>query len=372
MLIISLVLSTLLLLIANGFARHGSRTGAVVACSTLGVLAIFLFLPLLALVLQALLLGAVTWFWRATRRTPASFFRLSCAATLLAYVPSALITLAIEREYAELRARYPYESMRGRLPSPGPAPADELLPPATTERLSRLEAVPPRGFDAVRAHLLKMLHERAVSLFINSPGFGLVRMLRPDELFLSANPRGQSVPAQPGSRLAAEWSPGEFRQPPGDDDTLLGRLLDDSILDFANQRGFGYFKDRDHVAGFAGHRFSEVPAPADRWRVGNIELVGLLLHDEPAAYVSPELPRMDRVREVPTRPLDRFEKFALHSLRQGEDVVASEEGGGIRMLGAVRAINQCTTCHDCDRGALLGAFSYTLRPAEPQSRPGDR
>jgi hypothetical protein len=372
MLIISLILSTLLLLIANGFARYGSRTGAVVACSTLGVLAIFLFLPLLALVLQAILLCAVTWFWRATRRTPASFFRLSCAATAVAYVPFGLMALASEREYASLRARYPYESLAGRLPTPRPASVDAALAPATIERLSHLEAAFPEGANSLRGYQLELLHDRAVSLFINGPGFGISRMSRPSEEVLATNPRGRPVPPQPGPRLAPEWSSGEFRQPSADDDVPLGRLLDDSILDFADPRGLGYFKDRDHVAGFEAHQFSQVPAPASRWKVGNVELVSLLLHDEPEVYVSPELPRMDRVREIPTRPLDRFEEFALHALRRGEDIVSTEAGGGIRMLGAVRGIGHCIACHDVPRGALLGAFSYTLRPDEPQSRPADR
>ena len=83
-----------------------------------------------------------------------------------------------------------------------------------------------------------------------------------------------------------------------------------------NPRGFGYIKDRRHVAGFETHRFSQVPAPAGAWKVRTLELVSLLLHDEPAVYVSDHLPRMEHRSGIPTRPLDRFERFGLGALRR--------------------------------------------------------
>lgn len=51
-------------------------------------------------------------------------------------------------------------------------------------------------------------------------------------------------------------------------------MLEDSILDFVNPRGFGYFKDRRHVAGFEAHRSRRVPMPANRWKVQILELMG--------------------------------------------------------------------------------------------------
>ncbi len=96
-----------------------------------------------------------------------------------------------------------------------------------------------------------------------------------------------------------------------------------------------------------------------------LSLVSLLLSDEPAVYVSKQLPRMDRVRETPTRPLDRFEEFGLSVLRKGEDLLATEEGSHIRMLGSVRNFGGCIVCHGGQRGDLLGAFSYVLRSDTP-------
>jgi hypothetical protein len=89
--------------------------------------------------------------------------------------------------------------------------------------------------------------------------------------------------------------------------------------------------------------------------------VGLLFHNEPVVYVSENLPRMDELRGAPTRPLDGFEATALEKLRSGEDLLVAEAPNGVRMLGAIRSLKQCGTCHGSTRGTLLGAFSYTLR-----------
>ena len=76
---------------------------------------------------------------------------------------------------------------------------------------------------------------------------------------------------------------------------------------------------------------------------------------------------MANARNTPTRPLDRFERFALPTLERGEDLFVSEAGDGLRMLGAVRSARQCVKCHGGSRGDLLGAFSYTLRPEGRES-----
>jgi hypothetical protein len=137
-----------------------------------------------------------------------------------------------------------------------------------------------------------------------------------------------------------------------------------SVLDFANPAGFGLMKEGRLVAGFQAHGLSRVPQPAERWAVARVDLVGLLLHDEPLAYASESLPRMDELREAPTRPLDGFETSALEKLRRGEDLVLAAAGGRARMLGALRSAGQCVRCHGGGRGDLLGAFSYMLRRVE--------
>ena len=114
------------------------------------------------------------------------------------------------------------------------------------------------------------------------------------------------------------------------------RLLDQGTLDFANPETFGYIKDRQHVAGFEPHRFSEVPDGKEGWKVQTLDLVGLLLEPEPRVYVSDKLPSMENVRAVPTRPLDKFESVGLLTLRDGEDLWIAREGNAARMIGAIR------------------------------------
>jgi len=58
-----------------------------------------------------------------------------------------------------------------------------------------------------------------------------------------------------------------------------------------------------------------------------------------------------------TSPVVRFDGLA--ALRKGEDLYVRED----RMLGSIRSTKQCIACHGGERGVLLGAFSYTLRPA---------
>jgi hypothetical protein len=131
------------------------------------------------------------------------------------------------------------------------------------------------------------------------------------------------------------------------------------------------------------------------WEVKKLDLVGLVLHREPVAYVSesrvpraesrgPETktsignsgsrpstldPRpsltMDKLHAAPTRELDEFEYSGLSVLENGQDLYARSDHGVIRLLGAVRAKTSCLSCHTKHKpGDLLGAFSYTLREAE--------
>ena len=119
------------------------------------------------------------------------------------------------------------------------------------------------------------------------------------------------------------------------------------------------------IVGFQTHRFSQIPDPTERWKVQHLELVSLLLHDEPKVYVSPDLPRMDRLHGVPTRPLDRFEEFGLDAMHRGEDIFTAQVDEGVRMLGAIRNTEKCLSCHGGKMGDLLGAFSYALRADKP-------
>lgn len=71
---------------------------------------------------------------------------------------------------------------------------------------------------------------------------------------------------------------------------------------------------------------------------------------------------MEELRDAPTRALAPFETRALAALNTGEDVVTEQPSADVlQMVGAIRAARQCLECHQVQRGALLGAFSYELR-----------
>ncbi len=362
MLHISLILSAVLLLIVNVFAwqRRHVLAKIIGACAVFWVgFAIVPFFPVVFL--QSLLIALAALGWRYSRRGAFFFLLFSCAATLTAYVPAGIGIWKSQREYARLRSLYPYESMVARAPKSRKISGDEAPSAKSLARLSRLDDSVSQDLNGFREWQLMRLHEEAVELFINSPGFGAIRMIYTTEDSLKENLRESSVPNQPGVRLDEKWSPGELRALPTEADEALLGMLDQSILDFVYAKGFGYFKDRQHVAGFLTHRFSKVPKPVKSWKVQSIELVSLLTHDEPQVYVSTHLPAMDKMHDTPTRPLDRFESLALETLRHGEDLFSSQTGEGVRMLGAVRSGERCMLCHGSERGELLGAFSYRLR-----------
>ena len=197
-----------------------------------------------------------------------------------------------------------------------------------------------------------------------SAGFGNMRAIALTQRVLENRVRREDVPPQPGARLDRDWSPGDWIAPSEADERPLSGLLLDSIEDFANPSGFGFIKDRWHVAGFESHRFSAVPGPAGQWEVRNIELVSLLLHDQPEVYVSDRMPEMKKAHETPTRPLDRFERFGLDELERGEDLFISEAGDGLRMLGAtsVQVISAWTATAGGRGPAGGGGGAFSVQP----------
>jgi hypothetical protein len=367
MLYVSLIASAVLLLIANRIVRRSTSPGTAMACTSLAFMVgpMFVGCVLPPVIFQAPLLYIAVVIWRGPRRTARQFLAFSCGATLLAFAFAAGVVHRVEKELAMLRSFYPYVSMEGRLPKPKPKPMAAVAKrlAATETRLSEIERKVAEGASRWREVQLKLLHEYSVRLFVNKRGFGLSRMDFPHDWTLRVGIKQGPVATQPEPYREETWSPGDWRAPAPADHAPLDRLLAASIVDFVHPRGFGYFKDRRHVAGFVPHRFGgAVPGPADRWKVQRLELVSLLLHDEPAVYVSERLPAMDGMHRTPTRPLDRFERFGLEALKRGEDLFVSEAPDGLRMLGAVRSVKQCVDCHGGRRGDLLGAFSYTLKP----------
>jgi hypothetical protein len=371
-LFVSLALCGVFLLIANYHARRPERpaidllgwvivpVGLPFACG--------MFLPPVAI--QFVLVFVALLIWRRKSSSPTVFLAWSLLATGATYGIAVCLSLLEVQEYARLRERFPYESMEERLPTPRPLGAAASLPNGNAEWLTVLEgsvdACPESERGHSRAVHLRRLHEAKVWEFVNSSGFGVARLLRPSEALLTSGLREDSPVAQPA------LSPSPFEPTgaplPGTNAPVSPVLRDlhlDSVVDFTHPVGFGYFKDRRHVAGFQSHRFSQVPVTKEHWEVQRVELVGLLLQETPIVYVSDNLPRMDELRGAPTRPLDTFEAPALERLVAGRGLVFAEAPEATRLLGAIRSVRQCVGCHGGERGDLLGAFSYTLRRGKP-------
>ncbi len=204
------------------------------------------------------------------------------------------------------------------------------------------------------------VHEDAVRLFVNQPGFGVTRMIMITPDLLRRGLRGEPPIPQPGRPSPSPWLLDSLQVGPDsskDSDGLLS-LHQGSVVDFVNADNFGFFKDRRHVAGFQEHQFSQTPTPFKPWTLQTLDLIGVALHEKPVVYVSEYLPRMDELRMARTRTLDDFETAGLAALEQGEELFVRDRGEERRMVGALRAARQCVACHGCERGDLLGAFSY--------------
>jgi hypothetical protein len=365
MLIISIVGSLVLLAFANLFAFLSKRPGhwIVGLCLVFLIVAFFLgmIIPPVGWLSASLLVGLM--IWKLTSCGPRLLLGLSIASLLLAFAIPTVEGFRAERGFAVLRARYPFESMEGRVPPPKPGSRNPLVLAARrSEQDEQDESDRPWN---IRSRRLRNLHEDAVGLFVRSYGFGVGRFMSP--VPTESNLRDETervVLPQPGRRIALGGSPGEWGKPSFDISDRLVQLHEGSLFDFVDLWTSGYIKDRAHVAGFVSHQFREVPDSSPLLKLQTLDLVGLLLHEQPIAYVTSNLPSMDELRQAPTRPLDRFETVGLATLQGGDDLWSVSDGGTIRMLGAVRSRKQCVVCHAGESGDLLGAFSYTFTQKE--------
>lgn len=374
MLLISAFFSTILLCIALATVWRGAEPGQeptrkssvtpLVTCAIfapIGVLCLGVFLP--ALALQAFLLVIVASVWSGANWTAQRFAVLAIGATVVAY---GIVGAVAAYNVFQFQQQYPLVSLEERLPRP-----PQQNQAVAESRLEHIEALLDQTsnnwLDSMRSRHLQQLHENTVRVFANRPGFGVARVLdRPSEWSLRRGLRDDQPLPQPGDRITVLWSTGdlEARSAPtiSSDHEASRELHSSSLIDFVHLRGFGYARDRNQVAGFQSHRFSQAPPAPAEWTLRTIDLIGLVRHDQPVAYVSANLPQMEELRDAAWRPLDDFENLGLESFRKGEDMFVRDGSGGRRLLGAIRNTKQCVTCHGGARGDLLGAFSYTLTP----------
>jgi hypothetical protein len=245
------------------------------------------------------------------------------------------------------------------------------------------------GTAATTVWQLSDLHDKSVQKFVAAEGFGMERMVVFVPKYLEL-PEATPLALEKFADSLSEADIGDDVQLPAKDQAgaanpmrlpslfSLNAFHLDGQQSFINLTGFAFVaRNADDLkaplkARFKPHQFRHVPqvgmnAPAapdakkkDRWLVRRIELVSLLKHEQPVAYVSEHLPRMDELRKAPTRPLNGFEEKALKTLRAGKTLATDATVNRIHMLGAVRATRQCLDCHQVERGDLLGAFTYEL------------
>lgn len=116
-------------------------------------------------------------------------------------------------------------------------------------------------------------------------------------------------------------------------------------------------------------------------RVTSRQLVGILMHKTPRVYLISGDDEKDAVecqkagetngdfrfseaeidsRKIKTRELTAFEAHALKLLRSGSKLVTWRTTKHIRAMGAIRAEQACTRCHDEKPGEILGALTYFI------------
>lgn len=360
------VFAVVMLVWANHLVRRNQKptSGAVLVCIVFSGAPFFpvscgmYSLPLLA---QGLLTALALPLAFIPDRGPRVYRVTSAWLAVAAWLIAGVNVFWMDRCAIEWRAANPFESMEQRAPEPKSSGWTDHL--ADKPLWSDLECQMPRGEYARRLRgrsgALHIIHESRVGLFFQAAGFGIARMpvVMPREEHFGPDftlPVPQPEGYEPNAVSLGDEMPADPQQP-------FAKLHTNSLLDFVNPDGWGYVKSRSEVAGFRPHRFSKVPKPVERWEVRRVELVGLLLHEKPAVYVSEHLPRMDELTGAKTREPDSFETEGLRAIRGEDDLFTRGDENAVRMVGAIRSVQQCVECHGGNRGDLLGAFSYRLR-----------
>jgi hypothetical protein len=400
MIIAALVLVLVLLGLSNLVVWNPKGYGAAGIVSLLGLLAsIFacggvLFLPPLVITALLLLLGTIVC---AGRQSKVAHFRIF---TLCAGAVGMLSGFGISTPYIqhlhELREQYPMVSLAPRLayevehkqPKPGQTVASATLfapPPQGSPSWANL-AVEERETSlrwSRRTSALQRIHASTVEQFIDAPGFGIGRMSHVTDYWLEKRrkpaapltpPPDDSSPTTPSGPLFTGSQPFDGSGSRLALNDQLANIHRTGVRDFLDLESFGWVVDRNHVAGFESHHFSNEFQPSfvthsaesPELELSRLELVSLLKFDTPRVYVSNQnLPQLDQSHEAPTRALNPFETTSLTLLEKGDDFVFNEHGPHVLAFGSLRAGAECLKCHEVQRGALLGAFSYQFHRALP-------
>lgn len=339
---------------------------------------------------------------------------LSCAAcVVVAFAVSLLEFRSTYRQHQKMLADYPKVDLRSRLAYEPPATAES--PRFDTRQLEKQQESfrdfryrfgyrggsgiyrstrRQRAFEA-----LAQVHAGFLADFIAQPAMGwgrlpAMRLLNHYDLDIDveAEPHPDQQPPlqdQPAPTVEPEGSPRTTpldvaRNPTADELTVAAatpRSLPDpgtlqvahrnNVIGFAPPNSFGGVNERLEAFGFQSHAYRRSVESSEEsstqsmesrgWKLARLELVSLLKHTPAAVYVSEHLPAMDELCDAPTRPTTDFELTAVRKLREGQELITEPSPHGLRMVGAIRAIEQCRKCHQVPLGGLLGAFSYQFR-----------
>lgn len=384
---LSFVLLAAILLVTRKPGTNWAAAGIAFAAFALAAVivpgVIYLFSP--ALILQSIATCVFAILCGLMSAKPLAIRLLSITSMVVVYAIVGFGALAEHTVLQALRDEFPMTSLAPRLEYE--AEAHALPEPQLAETVERRMKEHEKEawvtytmsftVSTMRGRQLFKLHEMHRDSFINAPGFGISRMPR------GATREGIALPpvapvTLPPPPYVPEVSPDQATDFPlaaskTPAQKTLEALHQVGRGDFLEPERMGYVRDRENVAGFVGHGFSQTPAVKDdaaeleHWQLVKLELVSLLKHAEPVAYVSESLPQMDHLQDVPTRPLNAFERQAIQQLRADKDLVVDAKPARVRMVGSLRATNDCRECHQVPRGTLLGAFSYELLPAVPPS-----
>jgi hypothetical protein len=228
----------------------------------------------------------------------------------------------------------------------------------------------------VRLRRFEELHGDHVRLFVNNPGFGIMRMQPTPHTLEYYMPKREPIP-QPLRIVSSQTRP-KVEHPQRTPPINLSKKHEQSVVEFAFPVGWGWERTPNKYLGFLPHQFgthheleyslkyslkSTWKFQTERgWEIRSVELIGLLLDAKPRVYMTEFLPRMDDAKHAPTRELDEFESAGLRALANGDELYygLARTEPLLRMVGGLRASKSCVSCHAVREGELLGAFSYLL------------
>jgi hypothetical protein len=243
---------------------------------------------------------------------------------------------------------------------PGREPADEATPGAMKSYKSGAGFDPAgrvfhRGDVPV---MITSIHAEYVKNFLDTPGFGggrrmVVMTTTPPAAWTELVPDSEGNRAFDAKRSVSRRSAGEDRLDKGYDPVHESMKLKDGTIKAVKEQ---------------------------IWRMEKQELMSVNAAGGPVVYlINPETRhalmkanKEFRGETAKKRELTEFETAALKKLRDGDDVVLQSSEKEMHVLGAVRAREECLTCHKVEAGTLLGAFTYKLALQSQETPAKDR